>query len=72
MLSPRIEMISKNEFPTLSKETTTENRAIRLSTDLVGAVETSGRSRVNFRVADKTTTMGDIDTLSSTLRCKSC
>lgn len=49
MLSPRIEMISKNEFPTLSKETTTENRAIRLSTDLVGAVETSGQEYGEFQ-----------------------
>jgi CubicO group peptidase (beta-lactamase class C family) len=39
---PGIEVISKHEFPTLSKETTTENRAIRLSTDLVGFVETCG------------------------------
>jgi CubicO group peptidase (beta-lactamase class C family) len=31
MLSPQIQITSKHEFPTLSTETTTENRAIRLS-----------------------------------------
>jgi CubicO group peptidase (beta-lactamase class C family) len=31
MLSPQIQIMSKHEFPTLSTETTTENRAIRLS-----------------------------------------
>jgi CubicO group peptidase (beta-lactamase class C family) len=31
MLSPQIEITSKHEFPSLSTETTTENRAIRLS-----------------------------------------
>jgi CubicO group peptidase (beta-lactamase class C family) len=31
MLSPQIEITSKHEFPSLSAETTTENRAIRLS-----------------------------------------
>jgi len=31
MLSPQIQILSKHEFPSLSTETTTENRAIRLS-----------------------------------------
>jgi CubicO group peptidase (beta-lactamase class C family) len=31
MLSPQVEIHSKHQFPTLSAETTTENRAIRLS-----------------------------------------
>jgi CubicO group peptidase (beta-lactamase class C family) len=31
MLSPQIPIMSKHEFPTLAEETTTENRAIRLS-----------------------------------------
>lgn len=31
MLSPQIQIVSKHEFPSLSPETTTENRAIRLS-----------------------------------------
>jgi len=31
MLSPQIQIVSKHEFPSLSAETTTENRAIRLS-----------------------------------------
>jgi hypothetical protein len=31
MLSPQIEIASKHEFPTLSDQTTDENRAIRLS-----------------------------------------
>jgi CubicO group peptidase (beta-lactamase class C family) len=31
MLSPQIEILSKREFPSLSTETTTENKAIRLS-----------------------------------------
>jgi CubicO group peptidase (beta-lactamase class C family) len=31
MLSPQIQIVSKQEFPSLSAETTTENRAIRLS-----------------------------------------
>jgi len=34
MLSPQIEIVSKHQFPTLNAETTTENKAIRLSSGL--------------------------------------
>lgn len=49
MLSPQIEILSKHEFPSLSKETTTENKSIRLSYGLGWGIYFTPYGRAFFK-----------------------
>lgn len=49
MLSPQIQILSKHEFPTLSTETTDENKAIRLSYGLAWGLYWTAYGRAFFK-----------------------